>query len=111
MKSNLKMKVEFIELVPVYVTYNLSLTSAADSAKTYLPVDASSTATLEMVKADDEIGMWSPYRTDVCFAGWSNVKAESFTDNDPLWSSLNSSNYADFSKDQDNPTALYAIWR
>lgn len=111
MKSNLKMKVEFIELVPVYVTYDLSLTSAADSAKTYLPADASSTATLEMVKADDEIEFWSPYRTDVCFAGWSNVKAESFTDADPLWVSLNSSNYIDFSNDQDHPTALYAIWR
>ncbi len=111
MKSNLKMKVEFIELVPVYVTYDLSLTSAADSAKTYLPADASSTATLEMVKADDEIEFWSPYRTDVCFAGWSNVKAESFTEADPLWVSLNSSNYIDFSNDQDHPTALYAIWR
>lgn len=111
MKSNLKMKVEFIELVPVYVTYDLSLTSAADSAKTYLPADASSTATLEMVKADDEIEFWSPYRTDVCFAGWSNVKAESFTDAAPLWISLNSSNYIDFSNDQDHPTALYAIWR
>jgi hypothetical protein len=111
MKSNLKMKVEFIELVPVYVTYDLSLTSAADSAKTYLPVDASSTATLEMEKAEDEIEMWSPYRTDKCFAGWSNVKADVFTDTDPLWVSLNSSNYADFSNDQDHPTALYAIWR
>ena len=39
------------------------------------------------------------------------MKADVFTDTDPLWVSLNSSNYADFSKDLDNPTALYAIWR
>ena len=108
--NGLDMAVDFVELKPVYVTYDLSLTSAEDSSKTYLPVRSAATGSLQMKKEKDVVEFWQPFRTDKCFSGWSTIKAEVFIKGDPIFTSLDATNYIDFSKDAKAPTKLYAIW-
>ena len=108
--NGLDMAVDFVELKPVYVTYDLSLTSAEDSSKTYLPVRSAATGSLQMKKEKDVVEFWQPFRTDKCFSGWSTIKADVFIKGDPIFTSLDATNYIDFSKDAKAPTKLYAIW-
>ena len=109
--SEMDWTAEFVPLEPVYVTYDLSLKTAEDSSKTYLPVDAVVAGSLKMEKESDDIPFWTPYSTDRCFVGWSTIKADEFKPKDPLWTSLSALNYLDFSKDESTPTNLYAIWK
>jgi hypothetical protein len=108
--NGLDMAVDFVELKPVYVTYDLSLTSSEDSSKTYLPVRSAATGSLKMEKEKDVVEFWQPFRTDKCFSGWSTIKADVFIKGDPVYTSLDATNYIDFSKDAKAPTKLYAIW-
>ena len=109
--SEMDWTAEFVPLEPVYVTYDLSLKTAEDSSKTYLPVDAVVAGSLKMEKESDDILFWTPYSTDKCFVGWSTIKADEYKPKDPLWTSLSALNYLDFSKDESTPTNLYAIWK
>lgn len=109
--SEMDWTAEFVPLEPVYVTYDLSLKTAEDSSKTYLPVDAVVAGSLKMNLEDDEIPLWKPYRTDKCFIAWSTAKADELKPEDPQWNSLSALNYLDFSKDSNAPTNLYAIWK
>ena len=102
--------VRFAELNPVYVTYDLSLTSAEDSAKVYLPAGAAPTGTLKMDTDKDSVVLWKPFRTDMCFAGWSEKSPDVHTTDDSLYKVLSVNNYHAFSKDAVYPTALHAIW-
>ena len=108
--SEMDWTAEFVPLEPVYVTYDLSLKTAEDSSKTYLPVDAVVAGSLKMNLEDDEIPLWKPYRTDKCFIAWSTAKADELKPEDPQWNSLSALNYLDFSKDESAPTKLYALW-
>ena len=108
--NGLDMAVDFVELKPVYVTYDLSLTSSEDSSKTYLPVRSAATGSLKMEKEKDVVEFWQPFRTDKCFSGWSTIKADVFIKGDPVYTSLDATNYIDFNKDEKSPTSLYAIW-
>lgn len=102
---------KFAKLEPVYVTYDLSLKTAEDSSKTYLPVDAVVAGSLDMEKESDDISFWTPYSTDKCFVGWSTAKADELKPEDPVWLSLNIKNYNSLSKKSNAPTNLYAIWK
>lgn len=108
--NGLDMAVDFVEQKPVYVTYDLSLTSSEDSSKTYLPVGSVAAGSLKMEKEKDVVEFWQPFRTDKCFSGWSTIKADVFIKGDPVYTSLDATNYIDFSKDAKAPTKLYAIW-
>lgn len=108
--NGLNMAVDFVELKPVYVTFDLSLKTSEDSSKTYLPVGSFATGSLKMEKEKDIVEFWKPFRTDKCFSGWTTVKADAFKAGDPIFPSLNASNYIDFSKDEKSPTSLYAVW-
>ena len=108
--DGLNMAVDFIELKPVYVTYDLSLKSSEDSSKTYLPVGSAAAGSLKMEKEKDVVEFWKPFRTDKCFSGWTTVKADAFKTGDPIFSALDATNYIDFSKDANAPTNLHAIW-
>ena len=102
---------KFAKLEPVYVTYDLSLKTAEDSSKTYLPVNAVVAGPLDMEKESDDISFWTPYSTDKCFVGWSTAKADELKPEDPVWLSLNIKNYNSLSKKSNAPTNLYAIWK
>ena len=108
--NGLNMAVDFVELKPVYVTFDLSLKTSEDSSKTYLPVGSFATGSLKMEKEKDIVEFWKPFRTDKCFSGWSTVKADAFKTGDPIFPALDATNYIDFSKDEKSPTSLYAIW-
>ena len=108
--NGLNMAVDFVELKPVYVTYDLSLKSSEDSSKTYLPVGSVAAGSLKMEKEKDVVEFWKPFRTDKCFSGWSTVKVDAFKTGDPIFPALDATNYIDFSKDANAPTNLHAIW-
>lgn len=108
--NGLNMAVDFVELKPVYVTFDLSLKTSEDSSKTYLPVGSFATGSLKMEKEKDIVEFWKPFRTDKCFSGWTTVKADAFKTGDPIFPALDATNYIDFSKDEKSPTSLYAIW-
>ena len=103
--------VRFTELNPTYVTYDLSLTRAEDSTKVYLPTGAAPTGTLKIDMDKDSLVLWKPFRTDMCFMGWSEEDATSFdADEDSLYKVFSVNNYHVFSKDDEHPTKLHAIW-
>lgn len=103
--------VKFKRLAPIYVTYDLSLSSAEDSANTYLPADAKTAETLEIASAADSVPFWKPFRTDVCFKGWSTTSLANFVEgDDSLFTAFNVDNFSEFSTIGDNATKLYAIW-
>ena len=106
----LSWKVKFTSLAPIYVTYDLSMESADDSANTYLPTNAKKSEMLELASNEDVVPFWTPYRTDLCFEGWSTKSMMNRDANDPLYKEFRVDNFADFSTNSDNPTTLYAIW-
>ena len=106
----LSWKVKFTSLAPIYVTYDLSMESAEDSANTYLPTNAKKSEMLELASNEDVVPFWTPYRTDLCFEGWSTKSMMNRDANDPLYKEFRVDNFADFSTNSDNPTTLYAIW-
>ncbi len=109
--ESLVFNAKFKRLAPIYVTYDLSLSSAEDTANTYLPVSAKTAETLEIATDADSVAFWKPYRTDKCFAGWSTKTSSNYTVGDSLYTVFNSDNFSDFSTISDNPTTLYAVWQ
>ena len=109
--ESLVFNAKFKRLAPIYVTYDLSLSSAEDTANTYLPVSAKIAETLEIATDADSVAFWKPYRTDKCFAGWSTKTSSNYTVGDSLYTVFNSDNFSDFSTISDNPTTLYAVWQ
>ena len=106
----LSWKVKFTSLAPIYVSYDLSMETADDSANTYLPTNAKKSEVLELASNEDVVPFWTPYRTDLCFEGWSTKSMTNRDANDPLYKEFNADNFVDFSTNSDNPTTLYAIW-
>jgi hypothetical protein len=62
-------KAKFSKLAPIYVTYDLSLTSADDSANTYLPPEATTAESLELASNTDTVAFWKPFQVGTCFQG------------------------------------------
>ncbi|WP_407457244.1 InlB B-repeat-containing protein [Fibrobacter sp.] len=110
--ENLVFNAKFVNLAPIYVTYDLSLSSAEDSANTYLPTSAVTAGSVELESNADTVAFWKPYRTDKCFAGWSTTSADRFTTGiDSIYQVLDADHFGDFSTNSDNPTKLFAIWQ
>ncbi len=110
--ENLVFNAKFVNLAPIYVTYDLSLSSAEDSANTYLPTSAVTAGSVELESNADTAAFWKPYRTDKCFAGWSTTSADRFTTGiDSIYQVLDADHFGDFSTNSDNPTKLFAIWQ
>ena len=101
---------KFVANGNVYVAYDLSL-GAEDSSKVWIPTDAVVKDSMLLSSENATVEMWKPYRTDKCFAGWSNKPAETLGDDDPIFTSVNSTNLGLFSIDSLAPTQLYAVWK
>ena len=102
--------VKFSKLAPIYVTYDLSLTSADDSANTYLPPEATTAESLELASNTDTVAFWKPFQVGTCFQGWSTTAAANYTADNSAYTTFNAGNFTEFSTNPDNPTKLYAIW-
>ena len=103
-------KAKFSKLAPIYVTYDLSLTSADDSANTYLPPEATTAESLELASNTDTVAFWKPFQVGTCFQGWSTTAAANYTADNSAYTTFNAGNFTEFSTNPDNPTKLYAIW-
>ncbi len=103
-------KAKFSKLAPIYVTYDLSLTSADDSANTYLPPEATTAESLELTSNTDTVAFWKPFQVGTCFQGWSTTAAANYTADNSAYTTFNAGNFTEFSTNPDNPTKLYAIW-
>ena len=102
--------VKFSKLAPIYVSYDLSLTSADDSANTYLPPEATTAESLELTSNTDTVAFWKPFQVGTCFQGWSTTAAANYTADNSAYTTFNAGNFTEFSTNPDNPTKLYAIW-
>ena len=112
--SDMELTVNFIPLYePMFVTYNLDLAkTAADTSKTFVPTNAVVSEKITLKSDADRYKLWAPYRTDKCFGGWSLKTAAERIAADAVYNEIDASPnvYNAFSKDETEPTKLYAIW-
>jgi len=113
--SDMELTVNFIPLYePMFVTYNLDLAkTAADTSKTFVPTNAVVSEKITLKSDADRYKLWAPYRTDKCFGGWSLKTAAERIAADAVYNEIDASPnvYNAFSKDETEPTKLYAIWK
>ena len=113
--SDMELTVNFIPLYePMFVTYNLDLAkTAADTSKTFVPTNAVVSEKITLKSDADSYKLWAPYRTDKCFGGWSLKTAAERIAADAVYNEIDASPnvYNAFSKDETEPTKLYAIWK
>ena len=108
--GNIPMRVTFEQYKPVYVTYDLVL-GEEDSSKVWIPADAVPSGSLQIGADGSAAPMWTPYRTDKCFAGWSMYDPNGpQPEVDPIYTEVSTWNVNEFSSDMASPTKLYATW-
>ena len=94
-----------------YVAYNFN-TSEDDYENLYFPSNAKLSDSLSF-ENETYVSLWKPYRTDMCFAGWStNPKADASVTGSNVFSEILASKVRNLqiSTDAEKPTKLYAIW-
>lgn len=108
--GNIPMRVTFEQYKPVYVTYDLVL-GEEDSSKVWIPADAVPSGSLQIGADGSAAPMWTPFRTDKCFAGWSMYDPNGpQPEVDPIYTEVSTWNVNEFSSDMASPTKLYATW-
>lgn len=108
--GNIPMRVTFEQYKPVYVTYDLVL-GEEDSSKVWIPADAVTSGSLQIGADGSAAPMWTPFRTDKCFAGWSMYDPNGpQPEVDPIYTEVSTWNVNEFSSDMASPTKLYATW-
>ena len=102
-------------ILPFYVTYNMN-TKSEDKGSLFFPVNATAAEKIEFGENVTSVNLWTPYRSDKCFDGWSVVTPSAdpsgvATSEPPKMTTL-SADYAAsaLSSDPDAPTELIANW-
>lgn len=102
-------------ILPFYVTYNMN-TKSEDNGSLFFPVNATAAEKIEFGENVTSVNLWTPYRSDKCFDGWSVVTPSAdpsgvATSEPPKMTTL-SADYAAsaLSSDPDAPTELIANW-
>ena len=108
--NDMSMRVKFEQYKPVFVTYDLAL-GGNDSSKVWIPADAVQSGSLQIGADGSDAPMWTPYRSDMCFAGWSKTDPNGpQPEVDMLFTDVATWNVGEFSDDPAAPTHLYAKW-
>ena len=103
-------------ILPFYVTYNMN-TKSEDKGSLFFPVNATAAEKIEFGENVTSVNLWTPYRSDKCFDGWSVVTPSAdpsgvATSEPPKMMTL-AADYAAsaLSTDPDAPTELQANWK
>ncbi len=109
--TNVLLTISNLKSDSFYVAYNFN-TSEDDYEKLYFPSNAKLSDSLSF-ENETYVSLWKPYRTDMCFAGWSaNPKADASVTGSNVFSEILASKVRNLqiSTDAEKPTKLYAIW-
>ena len=109
--TNVLLTISNLKSDSFYVAYNFN-TSEDDYENLYFPSNAKLSDSLSF-ENETYVSLWKPYRTDMCFAGWStNPKADASVTGSNVFSEILASKVRNLqiSTDAEKPTKLYAIW-
>lgn len=105
--EGMNFKVKYTITGPFYVTYDLN-TPATSLTNLYFPVDATPAEKLEFDDNVTSVALWQPFRTDMCFEGWSVDDPSIATDK--IKTLFATYAIPHLSMKPDAPTKLYANW-